>query len=158
VYFQFAETVITHLRVAFLQCIPVRLKGLKSKETDFEPQTLGEHLKKRRLILKLYQREVAERLGVDEFTVLNWEKGKTEPPTRAFPAILTFLGYNPLPKPETLSGRLQAARRLNGWTSRDAGQAVGVNGSTWDEWEQRGYIPKARYRLKVEAILVELGL
>jgi transcriptional regulator with XRE-family HTH domain len=131
---------------------------LKSKETDFEPQTLGEHLKKRRLILKLYQREVAERLGVDEFTVLNWEKGKTEPPIRIIPAVLAFLGYNPFPKPVTMSERMLAARRLKGWPVREAGKAVGVNGSTWVDWEQRGHIPWSRYQHKVEAILAELGL
>lgn len=90
---QVSKEIQVHPRVAFLQYIPVRLKGLKSKETDFEPQTLGEHLKKRRLILKLYQREVAERLGVDEFTVLNWETEQSKGPhISVIPAILAFSG------------------------------------------------------------------
>jgi len=83
-----------------LQFTPVRLKALKPKETDFEPRFLGEHIKKRRLALKLYQWEVAERLGVDPITVFKREKGNTtEPPIKVVPAILAFLGYNPFPAP-----------------------------------------------------------
>src|SRR5258708_38609374 len=33
-------------RVAFLPCVPITLKCLKRKEPDFEPRTLGEHLKR----------------------------------------------------------------------------------------------------------------
>jgi transcriptional regulator with XRE-family HTH domain len=39
---------------------------------------LGERIKKRRLELGLSQKQVGEKLGVTSFTVLNWEKGKTE--------------------------------------------------------------------------------
>jgi transcriptional regulator with XRE-family HTH domain len=131
---------------------------LKFKETDFEPQTLGEHIKKRRLILGLYQREVAECLGVDPFTVLNWEKGKTEPPLRAIPAILAFLGYNPFPTPTTLSERMLSARRMRGWTMKEAAQAVGVDPCTWQSWEHSGSIKWERYREKVEDLLAKLAL
>jgi len=50
--------------------MPITLKALKPKETDFEPQTLGEHVRKRRLELKLTQKQAAERLGVNPWTVL----------------------------------------------------------------------------------------
>jgi DNA-binding XRE family transcriptional regulator len=51
--------------------------------------------------LGLLQHEVAAQLGVDKFTVLNWERGKTAPDVRYYPAIITFLGYNPLPQGAT---------------------------------------------------------
>jgi hypothetical protein len=38
---------------------------------------------------------VAELIGVDLFTVLNWERGATKPKFRYLPAIIRFLGYNP---------------------------------------------------------------
>jgi transcriptional regulator with XRE-family HTH domain len=153
------ETVVTHPCVAFLQFIPVCLKALKYNEIYFEPQTLGEHLKKRRLTLKLYQREVAERLGVDEFTVLNWEKGKTyEPHVSDIPAIMDFLGYNPFPKPITLSERLLAARRIKGWTMREAARSLGIDESTWRHWERTGEIAWERNRRKIDALLAELHL
>lgn len=148
-----------HLRVAILPFRPICLKALKFKETDFEPQTLGEHIKKRRLSLKLYQREVAERLGVDTSTVLNWEKGLTvDPPIRLIPTILAFLGYNPFPTPITLSERMLAARRIKGWTMREAAQALGVDPCTWQTWESTGTIKWSRYQMKIETLFAELRL
>ena len=94
--------------------MPIRLKALKPKETDFEPQTLGEHLKRCRLQRKLSQSSVAQILEVNPNTILNWEKGHTEPPVEALPALLQLLGYDPLPKPKTLSERLLAKRRSDG--------------------------------------------
>ncbi|MBK8164191.1 MAG: helix-turn-helix transcriptional regulator [Gammaproteobacteria bacterium] len=142
-----------------MQFVPLSLKVLKSKETDFEPRTLGEHIKKRRLSLKLYQRELAERLGVDPNTILNWEKGLiAEPPIKVIPAILAFLGYNLFPVPTTLSERMLAARRIRGWTMKEAAQALGVDPCTWQTWEYTGSIMWKRYRAKVEALLAELNL
>jgi DNA-binding XRE family transcriptional regulator len=50
-----------------------------------EFKTLGDHLRKRRLELGLLQREVAERLGVDETTVYNWERNRTNPSRQLVP-------------------------------------------------------------------------
>jgi transcriptional regulator with XRE-family HTH domain len=140
--------------------VPVRLKALKCKETDFEPRTLGEHLKKRRLILKLYQRDLAKYLDVTPDTILNWEKDRSAPPIGAMPRIVEFLGYDPfpLPAPTTLTERMRAARRIKGWSMRKAAQVCGVDGSTWLGWERMGTVPWKRYRLKVEALLAELKL
>ncbi|MBI5450172.1 MAG: helix-turn-helix transcriptional regulator [Gammaproteobacteria bacterium] len=52
---------------------------------------MGEHIKKRRLELGLTQKEVSEILGVASFTVLNWEKGKTDPMAGLMPRIVHFL-------------------------------------------------------------------
>jgi transcriptional regulator with XRE-family HTH domain len=64
---------------------------LRKKAFNIEPQTLGEHIKKRRLELGFSQKEVGEMLGVTSFTVLNWEKGKTEPLGRLMRRILDFM-------------------------------------------------------------------
>jgi len=69
---------------------------LRKKPFDFEPQTMGEHIKKRRLELGLTQKKVSKMLGVTSFTVLNWEKGKTEPLPQFMPRIILFLGYVPV--------------------------------------------------------------
>jgi DNA-binding XRE family transcriptional regulator len=52
--------------------------------------------------LELLQRDVADRIGVTQFTILNWEKGRTTPSISAFPGIIRFLGYDPFPKPGTI--------------------------------------------------------
>lgn len=60
-----------------------------------EPRTLGEHLRKRRLDLGLTQGQVAERFSATVQTVCNWEKGRSQPEPRHYPAVIAFLGYDP---------------------------------------------------------------
>jgi DNA-binding XRE family transcriptional regulator len=72
---------------------------LKPKETDFEPQTVGDHIRKRRLLLKLTRKAVACVLKVSQFSIINWERGNFQP-TKAstLHCIIEFLGYEPLPE------------------------------------------------------------
>lgn len=60
------------------------------------PQTIGEHLKKRRLELGLKQDQVAAIIGVTRMSVSNWERGIYGPTKRAMIPIIDFLGYDPL--------------------------------------------------------------
>ena len=133
--------------------MPIRLKALKPKETDFEPRTLGEHLKLRRLQRKLSQKEAACLLGANARTVLNWEKGHTETPVEAMPALLQFLGYDPLPEPKTLPERLLAKRRAMGWSIREAARKFGVDPETWRDWEQGRMILYRIHRVLVARLL-----
>ncbi len=43
------------------------------------------------MVLGLSQKEVGEMLGVTSFTVLNWEKAKTEPLGKSLSRIVDFL-------------------------------------------------------------------
>jgi transcriptional regulator with XRE-family HTH domain len=132
----------------------VTLKALKPKESDFEPQTLGEHILKRRLQLGLTQKEAARHLGTSSpITVLNWEKGKSEPPIESIPGIIGFLGHYPFPRPGNLSERLLATRRVMGWTIKEAARQLGVDEGTWGYWERTGRIPCKRHRGMVDALL-----
>jgi DNA-binding XRE family transcriptional regulator len=79
-----------------------------------EPQTLGEHLKRRRLDLGLRQKEASERLGVTKNSYENWEHDKHEPEFRYWPEIIVFLGYDPRPEPATLAERIRETRRRQG--------------------------------------------
>jgi transcriptional regulator with XRE-family HTH domain len=72
---------------------------LKSEELLPEPTTLGEQIRQRRLKLKLTLKEAAKLLGTNECSIMNWEKGRTVPKVYRLPAIIRFLGYNPLPEP-----------------------------------------------------------
>jgi len=72
------------------------------------------------LELELGQKEVARRLGWSWRTVFNWENAKTNPAIDSIPAIIGFLGYDPFPAPASLSDRLAALRRANGWTIKQA--------------------------------------
>jgi len=92
---------------------------------------------------------------VSEWTVLNWEKGKTEVPVQAIPAITRFLGYDPFPAPRTLSERMQAKRRQMGWSVDEAARQLGVDAGTWGDWERRGTVLWPRYRALLDRFLGE---
>ena len=94
--------------------MPIQRNSLKLKETDIEPHTLGEHVR-RRLELRLNQKAVADQLGVVSCTVLNWERSRTKPPITSIPAIIRFLGHDPFPESKTIAQRLLARRREMGW-------------------------------------------
>jgi DNA-binding XRE family transcriptional regulator len=94
--------------VPFCRQTLLTLKVLRPKDYSANPQTLSGHLKKRRRELGLLQREAAERMGIQRDTYVNWEKDKTRPVASQFRPVVTFLGYDPTPAPETLSERLKA--------------------------------------------------
>jgi transcriptional regulator with XRE-family HTH domain len=100
---------------------------LRPKDYLERPQTLGQHLKKRRKELGLLQREAAHQMGIDTWTYLNWEKDKTKPATARFRPVVAFLGYDPSPEPTTLAGRLEAKRRAWGTTHDQVAEQLG-----WD--------------------------
>ena len=97
--------------------------------------------------------------------MLNWEKGKTEPPVEAMPGIIGFLGYDPFPKPKSLSERLLAVRRFKGWTIKEAARRLGVDEATWGAWERKETVLFRKHReligrllgLSVEDIRSEMG-
>jgi transcriptional regulator with XRE-family HTH domain len=136
-----------------LPWVRVTLKCLKPKETDFTPERLGEHLRKRRLNLGLSQAQAAAQIGFSSNTVLNWEKGHNEPLVEAIPRIVQFLGYDPIPAPVTLSERMRAKRRRMGWTISEAADALGVDETTWGDWERTGIVPWKRYKAMLDRFL-----
>ena len=109
------------------------------------PQTVGDHIRKRRFGLKLLQREVAEQLGVDTTSVFNWEGNRSSPEIRYMPAIIRFLGYNPLPAAHTLSERLVRQRKSLGLSQKESAERLGVDPSTLAKWERGEREPAGRF-------------
>jgi DNA-binding transcriptional regulator YiaG len=60
-----------------------------------KPKTIGEHVRKRRMDLRLSQAKAASQIGVNVHAIEDWEAGDTEPHSRLRPAIIHFLGYEP---------------------------------------------------------------
>jgi len=131
----------------------VRLKYLKSEELLPEPTTLGEHIKKRRLDLKLTVKEAGRLLGTDESSIIQWEKGRKLPRVYRLPAIIRFLGYNPLPEPRTISERLVAKRVERGWSRKVASRHLGIDVSTLRDWEQGKIILFRKHRRLIAQVL-----
>lgn len=61
----------------------------------FQPQTLGEQLRKHRLELQWLQTDVASKIGISSASVSDWERGITSPSRRMTKKIQEFLGYTP---------------------------------------------------------------
>jgi transcriptional regulator with XRE-family HTH domain len=66
--------------------------------------------------LHLLQGDVAEQIGVSAATIFNWERNLTSPQIHDIPAVIRFLGYDPLPSAETVGAKLVKARRVLGLT------------------------------------------
>ena len=97
--------------------------------------------------------EVAEAIGVTAATVAHWEKNATEPPTALIPAIVRFLGFDPLPEPTTLQERMRGYRKRHGLSTNEAAHRAGVHADTWRHWERTGAIPWELYRALLDAFL-----
>jgi transcriptional regulator with XRE-family HTH domain len=97
---------------------------------------LGDHIRNGRLALKLLQSDVAERLGVTESSVWNWESNGSEPEFRYMPGIIEFLGYNPLPEPEMLAERIVQRRRILGMSQKELAAELDVDPGTLARWER----------------------
>lgn len=131
----------------------VSLKSLIPKPYDFDPITLGDHVRKKRLQVGLYQKDVAGLLGVCASTVLHWEKNRTEPPIAFMPAILEFLGYDPFPIPRTLAEQLRSKRRERGWSIKKAAESMGVDPGTWAGWESGEFNLRSKHQSRLARLL-----
>lgn len=137
------------------------LKSLRKKDYSENPQTLGEHLKRRRRQLGLLQREVATQLGIGNDTYANWEKGKTTPVAAQFLPTIEFLGYDPTPIAQTLSERLYAKQRSLGVSLAQVARHLGWDPGSLSRYLSGTWALSPKRREALEALLiaeeVELG-
>ena len=83
-------------RVAFLMPgIRASLRCVKPEVRRISGNDLPSRLRRRRRELGLFQKDVAQRLGVTPDTLLNWENGRCQPPRRYRAAIAAFLEGRP---------------------------------------------------------------
>jgi len=101
-----------------------------------EPKTVGDHIRRKRLSLKLVQTQVAERVGVGKSSLYNWESNAKQPEVRYMPAIIKFLGYNPLPPANTWAERLIRRRISLGLTQEESARQIRVDPGTLAHWER----------------------
>jgi len=135
----------------------VTLKAPKPQPSNYPKtlKTLGDHIRKTRLELGLFQREVAKKIGVTESTVWRWERNETSPPARFIPAIITFLGCDPSPPPRLFSESLLKTRKLLGLTQKAMARRLGVDPTTLARWEHGQSQPSKRCRQTLKADFVK---
>lgn len=100
--------------------------------------TIGDHIRKARYERGLLQKEVADIIGVNVATVVNWEKNHTSPPIMLIPKIISFLGYNPLNETvdNTLSGMLKCYRQKHGLSFKNLAKLIPCDESTLSRLER----------------------
>ena len=104
--------------------------------------TLGQKIRNRRLELRLLQKDIAERIGVCEDTITNWENGYSEPDIQYYPALIHYLGYIPFEiDTATLSGRIKLHRYTRGISQKELAKELGIDESTIWRLEKGAYAP-----------------
>ena len=115
--------------------------------------TLGDHIRKKRLDLGLTQKDAAREIGVDDVTLRHWENHQTSPQTYLIPRIVSFLSYLPYVPPESFAEWLKTCRMALGLSRRRLAEALGVDTSTVSGWETGRHKPTDRNRERIEAFL-----
>jgi transcriptional regulator with XRE-family HTH domain len=131
------------------------LKGPRPTPRSY-PQvlaTIGDHLRKHRLDSDLLQRELADRLGVTESTVTNWELNRTTPALRFLPRIIGLLGGDPSTPGASLGERLKAWRHRAGVPQGRFARLIGIDPATLSRWERNLRVPAGRYARLAEAFV-----
>ena len=157
VRFQLIALADLHGRVAFLPFCKIMLKAAKFTPYPKEPRTVGDHLKKRRYELGLFQKDVAEQLGVTADTVLNWEASTCSPSVRYIPRIIRFLGIDPFPPPRTLGERIVAKRRPLGLSRKRLAKRIGVDEGALARWERDAALPTGGQGQRTDQFLSSPG-
>lgn len=119
-------------------------------------KTLGDHLRKRRLALGLLQDEAAQKIGVTGGSLRFWELNASQPKIEHMPAVIEFLGYNPFPSDDSISGRLISFRRSNGISRQVFARFIGVDDYTLARWEQGKLTRKKYLKQRLESLLKTL--
>ena len=127
----------------------------KSERYPKEISTLGDHFRTHRLDLNLLQEQVANQIGVHKMTINCWEGNATVPEVRYVPAIIQFLGYNPLPAANSLPECLAMARMALGLSQRKMAETLGVDPATIQDWEAGRHQP-AKKSLEVIRRVLEI--
>ena len=131
-------------------------QGLYFTETKgypASPKTIGEMIRKRRLDLGVRQIDVANIIGCDEMSVVNWEKGHRTPRVNYMAGVVGFCGFNPLQNGDTLAQRLVNRRKALGITQKNLARRIGVDPSTLAKWERAERIPTGRFASRLAAAL-----
>lgn len=90
----------------------------------------------------LLQKEVAERIGVDETSVYNWESNRVQPAARLIPRIIQFLGYCPYTPVLSVAEWLKPVRQTVGYSQGRIAEALGMDAGTWRLWEAGSKQPR----------------
>ncbi len=128
------------------------------KELTKDPITLGDHLRRRRLELGLYQKDVAIQIGVTTSSIWNWENNCSSITLRCMPKVIEFLGYNPIPCPDNIVERLAWHKQINGLTLEDLGAEMRRDPEQLGDWLNGRHAPCRKNREEIWLFLAGTAL
>ncbi len=118
------------------------------------PVTIGEHIRKRRMELRMKQKEIAKSFGVTTDTITNWESGRAEPKVPYLPKIIDFLGFFPKGNCfDSLGNRIKEFRKIHGCTQRQMGKLLCVHATTIGSWEMEKFRPNKTIKAKLMELI-----
>jgi len=139
-----------------------------------QPQSLGQHLRKKRFDSGLRQSEVAKRLDISDRTLSCWECNRIHPTWEYWPRIIEYLGFDPFTEPSRGSrkcnetrgvafsslanpvtlGQKLIKRRLETRKSRVCcAREIGVSLKTLTDWERNRRAPIRGLRERISRFL-----
>jgi transcriptional regulator with XRE-family HTH domain len=126
----------------------------REKYPDFL-RTWGDHIKARRLDLKLTKRQLSFNLNVSDVTIYLWEKNKVRPSLAQIPKIIEFLGQDPFEKETAnLGERIRENRRVRGLSQRELAAQLGIDSTTLGSWERGEHRPTKNKFEKLKSALL----
>ncbi len=131
----------------------IRLKTKKPLPSAYPTRlkTIGDHLRKKRLDLELFQKDVAKILGVCDPSIYNWENNLAKPAFRYIPKIIEFLGYVPFEiSTKSVGEKIVIYRRLLGLSQKELAHRLGIDPSTLSKWEMDIRRPSERILKDIE--------
>jgi len=116
--------------------------------------TLGDHIRKRRLDLKLTQKQVALILGTNVTSILGWETNLHSPVISFIPKIVKFLEYIPYSKDfSDFKEKLIYFRRLYGLNQEKLAEMLGIDETTVAKWERGEHMPSRKLLRKFNVLI-----
>lgn len=135
----------------------ITLKAQKPSHIPQNPQSIGEHIRKRRLEQNLFQADVARLIGVEETSIYNWESNRSNPSVKYIPKVIKFLGYIPEIFPnKTLGEQLIYYRKIHGLSQKKMATNLGIDQGTLRRYEK--YYFTSNNNLMRQKLLLKLDL
>jgi hypothetical protein len=100
------------------------------------------------LVIRFANLQMQHKPNRRSLTITNWESNESSPETHFIPAIIKFLGYDPLPPASSLPERLPTRHRVLGLSQREMADRMGIDSATLRGWEAGRHRPTGK-RLEV---------
>lgn len=92
------------------------------------PVSIGDHIRRRRIELGLFQAEVGRIFKVSKDCITFWENNRSSPLMIFYPRIIEFLGYIPFDLDiSTEMGSIKAFRYLNGLSQKNFAKIINID-------------------------------